>query len=62
MKNNISYSRYLSSDDFSKRGIPDRKRMISVVNIGDKMANHSSPSRTFSEIMKIPHHSTISPK
>jgi hypothetical protein len=52
----------LSSDDFSNRGIPDRKRMMSVVKIGDKIANHSSPSRTFSEMIKIPHHSTISPK
>jgi len=62
MGNNITYSRYFSSDDFSKRGIPDRNRMMSVVKIGDRMANHSRPSRTFSEMMKIPHHNTISPK
>jgi hypothetical protein len=36
--------------------------MMSVVKIGERMANHSSPSRTFKEMMKIPHHKTISPK
>jgi hypothetical protein len=42
--------------------MPDRNKMMSVVKIGDRMANHSRPSRTFREMMKIPHHNTISPK
>uniref|UniRef100_A0A182MR40 Uncharacterized protein n=1 Tax=Anopheles culicifacies TaxID=139723 RepID=A0A182MR40_9DIPT len=57
-----TYSRYFSSADRSRTGMPDRKRMIRVVKIGDRIATHSMPSMTFSEITKIPHQITISPK
>jgi hypothetical protein len=36
--------------------------MMNVVNIGDKIAIHSTPLITFKEITKIPHHNTTSPK
>lgn len=57
-----TYSRYLSSEALSNRGIPDKKRMMKVVNIGEAIAIHSMPSITFKDITKIPHHTTISPK
>lgn len=58
----LTYSLYFSSDDFSRNGIPDRNRIIRVVNIGDSMPIHSIPSITLMEITKIPHQIVISPK
>lgn len=57
-----TYSRYLSSEAFSNRGIPDKNRIMNVVKIGEAIAIHSIPSITFNDITKIPHHTTISPK
>lgn len=57
-----TYSLYFSSETRSRTGIPDRNRMIKVVNIGDKIAIHSMPLITFSEITNMPHHKIISPK
>lgn len=57
-----TYSQNLSSEDLSSNGIPDRNKMIVVVNKGDATANHSKPSKTLHDIIKIPHHKTISPK
>lgn len=38
-----TYCLYFSSDDFSRNGIPDKNKIISVVNSGDKMPIHSIP-------------------
>lgn len=57
-----THSLYFSSDTRSRTGMPDKNRIIRVVNIGDKIATHSIPLMTFSEITKMPHHKIISPK
>lgn len=58
----VTYSLYFSSETRSRTGIPDRKRMIKVVNTGEAIAIHSMPLITLREITKIPHHKMISPK
>lgn len=58
----ITYSRYFSSDDFSRSGMPDRNSIINVVNMGDSIPIHSKPLITFNDITKMPHQMTISPK
>lgn len=57
-----TYSPYLSSDDLSNNGMPDKNKIINVVKIGDIIAIHSIPSRTFKDITNMPHHKRISPK
>lgn len=42
-KLNGTYFLYFSSDDFSRKGIPDKNNIINVVNSGDKMPIHSIP-------------------
>lgn len=58
----MTYSLYFSSADRSLKGIPERNRIIRLVNIGDIIATHSMPSITFSDTTNIPHQMTISPK
>lgn len=57
-----TYCLYFSSDDFSRSGMPDKNKMMSVVNNGDKMPIHSIPWMTLSDMTKIPHQIRISPK
>lgn len=57
-----TYCLYFSSDDFSRNGMPDKNKMIIVVNNGDRMAIHSIPRMTLSDITKMPHQIKISPK
>lgn len=57
-----TYCLYFSSDDFSRNGIPDKNKIINVVNSGDKMPIHSIPLMTLIDITKMPHQMRISPK
>lgn len=57
-----THCRYFSSEDFSRNGMPDKNKIINVVNSGDKMPTHSIPRMTLIEITKMPHQMRISPK
>ena len=57
-----TYSLNFSSEERSRRGIPERNNKIREVKIGDNTATHSGPLITFIEMIKMPHQRTISPK